>query len=289
MNRPFTDIPPEYYTACTTGGTLTRIHYTSNTYDNNNRKIKKDALVYLPHDYDKTKGDYNIFYFMHGGGGNSDEVFGGLEARTALKNVVDNMIANGDIEPLIIVAPSFYYEGTTEALTSTKAAGALTQNFHHEFVKDLIPAIENNFRVKSGREHRAFGGFSMGSEATWNIFAKALRKIKYFLPMSGDCWAIELQGGLTKPKETVAFLKDSVKASLIPKDEYFVFACTGDEDIAYKPMNSMLNEMMLHPDFFEFGTDFSKGNFVYCLAAGGIHTYDYCYKYCYNALPYFFK
>ncbi len=289
MNRPFTDIPHEYYNTCTTGGTLTRLHYTSNTYDDNNCEIKKDALVYLPYGYDKTKDDYNVFYFMHGGGGNSDEVFGGIEARTDLKNVVDNMIANGDIEPLIIIAPSFYYEGTTEALTSTKAAGALTQNFHHEFIKDLIPAVENNFRVKSGREHRAFGGFSMGSEATWNIFAKALCEVKYFLPMSGDCWAIELQGGLSRPKETVQFLINSVKNSGVAKTDYNVFACTGDEDIAYNPMNSMLNEMMIHPDFFEFGTDFSKSNFVYCLAAGGIHTYDYCYKYCYNALPHFFK
>lgn len=289
MNRPFTDVPQEYYNTCTTGGTLTRLHYTSNTYDDNNCEIKKDALVYLPYGYDKTKSDYNVFYFMHGGGGNSDEVFGGIEARTDLKNVVDNMIANGDIEPLIIIAPSFYYEGTTEALTSTKAAGALTQNFHHEFVKDLIPAVENNFRVKSGRAHRAFGGFSMGSEATWNIFAKALCEVKYFLPMSGDCWAIELQGGLTRPKETVQFLINSVKNSGVAKTDYNVFACTGDEDIAYNPMNSMLNEMMLHPDYFEFDTDFSKGNFVYCLAAGGIHTYDYCYKYCYNALPHFFK
>ena len=289
MNRPFTDVPQEYYNTCITGGTLTRLHYTSNTYDDNNCEIKKDALVYLPYGYDKTKDDYNVFYFMHGGGGNSDEVFGGIEARTDLKNVVDNMIANGDIEPLIIIAPSFYYEGTTEALTSTKAAGALTQNFHHEFIKDLIPAVENNFRVKSGRKHRAFGGFSMGSEATWNIFAKALCEVKYFLPMSGDCWAIELQGGLSRPKETVQFLINSVINSRVAKTDYNVFACTGDEDIAYNPMNSMLNEMMLHPDFFEFGTDFSKSNFVYCLAAGGTHTYDYCYKYCYNALPHFFK
>ena len=95
MNRPFTDVPQEYYNTCITGGTLTRLHYTSNTYDDNNHEIKKDALVYLPHDYDKTKDDYNVFYFMHGGGGNSDEVFGGIEARTDLKNVVDNMIANG--------------------------------------------------------------------------------------------------------------------------------------------------------------------------------------------------
>ena len=226
---------------------------------------------------------------MHGGGGDADEIFGGVEGKTDLKNILDNMIAKGDIEPLIVVAPTFYYKGTTEALTSTKAAGVLTQNFEHELLKDLIPVIENKFRVKKERENRAFGGFSMGSEATWNIFSKCLEHFKYFLPMSGDCWAIKEKGGLLATEETVKYLVSAVGTSGVTCEEYNIFACVGDDDIAYEPLNTMIEEMKQYKDTFVFADDFKNGNIIYCVAKGGIHTYDYCYQYIYNALPHFFK
>ena len=229
MDRKFVDIPREYYEKSSKSGKLTRVEYNSNTYDEVNMDINKDALVYLPYDYEATNDNYDVFYLMHGGGGDSNEVFGGIDANTDLKNILDNMIANGDIAPIIVVAPSFYYKGTTEALTSTKDARLLTQNFHHELVNDLIPMVERSFRVKKGREHRAFGGYSMGSEATWNIFANCLKEFKYFLPMSGDCWAVQLQGGLNCPKETVEHLEKCIDATEVNKNDYKIFACVGDD------------------------------------------------------------
>lgn len=289
MDRSFIDIPSKYYEKSNKSGTMTRVYYSSNTYDEYNAAINKDALIYLPYGYNESEMDYNTFYLMHGGGGDSDEVFGGIDAKTDLKNVLDNMIANGDIEPIIVVAPSFYYKGTTEALTSTKDARLLTQNFHHELVNDLIPVIEKNYRVKSGREHRAFGGYSMGSEATWNIFANCLKEFKYFLPMSGDCWAVQLQGGLNCPKETVDYLEDCVKKAGVKMDEYRIFACVGDDGVAYKPMDTMISEMKQHNVYFSFADNYSDGNIIYCVAHGGTHSYVYCYKYIYNALPMFFE
>lgn len=289
MERTFKDVPKAYYQPADRRGELHRIYYTSNTYDEAAKSINKDALVYLPYGYEKENKFYNVLYLMHGGGGNSDEIFGGIEAKTDLKNILDNMMEQEDIEPVIVVAPSFYYEGTTEALTSTKEAGALTQNFHNELIKDLIPMVEASFRVKKERECRAFGGYSMGAEATWNIFAKGLSHFKYFLPMSGDCWAVQLQGGLECPRETVEYLENAIKQSQKGKDEYAIFACVGDNGVAYKPMNTMMQEMKQHTEYFMFGKDFSEGNVLYCIAEGGTHSYEYGYKYIYNALPYFFN
>lgn len=288
MQKEFIYTPNAYYQPAAKQGTLHRIFYTSKTYDEAAGIIEKDALVYLPYGYEAEDREYNVFYFMHGGGGDSDEVFGGLEAKTDLKNILDNMIANRDIEPLIVIAPSFYYKGTEEALTSTKAAGELTQNFHHELVKDLLPAVESAYRVKKGREHRAFGGYSMGSEATWNVFAKCLNEFQYFLPMSGDCWAVQLQGGLVCPKETVEYLEQAIRKFGTYGQNYRLFICVGDNGVAYQPLNTMVQEMMQHTDYFIFGTDFKEGNVIYCVASGGTHSYEYCYHYIYNALPHFF-
>lgn len=49
-----------------------------------------------------------------------------------------------------------------------------------------------------------------------------------------------------------------------------------------------MQEMKLHREHFTFGRDFTEGNVVYCVAEGGTHSYEYCYKYIYNALPHFF-
>lgn len=287
MQKKFIKTPNAYYRPAAQQGTLQRIFYFSKTYDKAAGIIEKDALVYLPYGYDTENREYDVFYLMHGGGGNSDEVFGGLEAKTDLKTILDHMIANHDIEPMIVVAPSFYYAGTEDARTNRKSAGELTQNFHHELIKDLIPKVEATYRAKKGREHRAFGGYSMGSEATWNVFAKCLNEFQYFLPMSGDCWAIRMQGGLACPKETVEYLEQAVRK--FGMQQYRLFVCVGDNGVAYEPLNTMMQEMKKHTEYFTFGTDFSAGNVIYCVAEGGTHSYEYCYQYIYNALPYFFK
>lgn len=288
MQREFCKTPKEYYQPAMQQGTLHRISYPSKTYDEAAGILEKDALVYLPYGYEKETGAYPVFYLMHGGGGDSDEVFGGLEAKTALKNILDNMMEKKDIEPMIVVAPSFYYKGTEEALTCQKAASELTQNFHHELIKDLLPKIEGTYRVKRGREYRAFGGYSMGAEATWNVFSKCLPEFQYFLPMSGDCWAVQIQGGLNCPGETIEYLEQAIRKFNKQVQDFNLFVCVGDDGVAYLPLNTMMQEMMKHPDYFTFGKSYSEGNVIYCVAEGGTHSYEYCYQYIYNALPHFF-
>ncbi len=289
QKQSYKELTEEYFRKCEKTGKIVRIQYESNTYNAENRVIAKEALVYLPYGYEEETREYNVFYLMHGGGGDSEVMFGGMEAKEKLPHIFDHMIANGEMEPLIVVTPTFYYEGTDEALTSTPDARDLTQNFHQELVKDLLPAIENSFRVKKGREHRGFGGFSMGAEATWNVFAKCLREFKYFLPMSGDCWAIQLKGGLERTVETVDYLVDAVCKSGYGKDDFKIFAGVGDDDIAYEPMNTMLLEMKCRSEFFVFGRNFADSNMIYCMIPGGQHNSTYCDKYMYNGLPLLYR
>ena len=68
---------------------------------------EKHALVYLPAGYDEGNEVYNILYFMHGGGG-SPELYFTAGGQSSLSNLLDHMIEDGLIEPLIVVAPSFY-------------------------------------------------------------------------------------------------------------------------------------------------------------------------------------
>ena len=63
--------------------------------------------VYLPHNYDPDN-KYNILYMIHGNSENVNTVLGGPGDNKELKKIIDNMIAFGDIEPLIIVTPTYY-------------------------------------------------------------------------------------------------------------------------------------------------------------------------------------
>ena len=48
-------------------------------------------------------------------------------------------------------------------------------NFESELIHNIIPYIENNFRVRKGRDYRAMAGLSLGSAQTTDIVAKNMR------------------------------------------------------------------------------------------------------------------
>ncbi len=60
--------------------------------------------MYIFHMVTVRKKEYNILYLMHGTG--DDEKYW-LKTNPYNKTMLDNMIADGDIEPLIVVTPTF--------------------------------------------------------------------------------------------------------------------------------------------------------------------------------------
>lgn len=187
---------------------------------------EKHLNLYLPYGYDHEDASkkYNVFYMMHGGGENENLLFGGPGQNRELKNILDHMIANGDIEPLIVVTPTFYgvknnLENDPEKSHVEELDHPLplmeTDFYHDELVNDLLPFVEAKYHtyagsgseeeLKASREHRGFGGFSMGSVTTWNVFIHALDYFKYFMPLSGDCWALAQKAEGEKAEETAEF------------------------------------------------------------------------------------
>ena len=52
-------------------------------------------------------------------------------------------------------------------------------------LKELIPFIDSTFRTRTGREHRAMAGLSMGSGQTLNLTLRHLDKFAWIGAMSG--------------------------------------------------------------------------------------------------------
>eukprot|EP00833_Pecoramyces_ruminatium_P014268 jgi/Orpsp1_1/1188300/evm.model.d7180000063732.1 len=266
-NMRYRDAPGNYLSSCPQAGKITRESY-SGVNGNNS------LLVYTPYGYDKNK-KYNIFYLMHGGGENENTIFSN---DVGLQHIIDHMIMNGELEPLIIVTPTF---NKCEART-----------FYREFRESVIPFVEGKYStyakstsasdIRASRFHRAFGGFSMGSASTWAVIVNCLDICAYYMPLSGDNW--EADGGYGKAKSVA----DAVSRAGLKSNEFFIFAATGSEDIAYPNMNPQMDEMKKMNPPFIYTSDFSVGNFYYLVAQGKTHWWGYVKHYIYDALPSFF-
>ncbi len=173
---------------CDQPGTVEAFTYQTKAYATDQRDVEKTAYVYLPYGYDESQ-QYNILYLMHGTG--DDEAYW-LVTHAYNKTMIDNMIANGDIEPLIIVTPTFYVEDDC-----ADGLDALTYSFREELRNDLMPAIESTYSTyaescdeegfTASRDHRAFAGLSRGAVTTYHsAFCGSLDYFSWFGTFSGS-------------------------------------------------------------------------------------------------------
>ena len=114
---------------------------------------------------------YNVMYLSHGGWSNENTIMGIDTNLRSFKYVIDHAIEDEKIQPLIIVLPTY---NNTSGSDSGDYGLALrfTDQFHNELVNDLIPAVESKYStyaeditpegLAASRDHRGFGGFSMG-------------------------------------------------------------------------------------------------------------------------------
>ncbi|MDE7364116.1 MAG: family 43 glycosylhydrolase [Ruminococcus sp.] len=228
----------------------------------------KKLNVYLPYGYDENK-KYNIFYLMHGGGENENTIFSN---DVKFNNMLDHMIANGDIEPMIVVTPTF------------NGGSCSAENVYKEMKESIVPFVEGKYStyaenttpsgLEASRLHRAYGGFSMGGGSAWNVLINDIDYFGYLMPLSGHCW-----GGAQAVADAVANSKY--------KDSTYILAATGTDDIAYGNLKPQIEAMKKMP-VFTYTSDFSKGNLYFLEADGLTHWWGFVRHYVYDALPYFF-
>jgi enterochelin esterase-like enzyme len=168
-DKPAFPDPPEGFDKPREGiqrGKLERVDYDSKTVG-----AKRWMQVYTPPGYSKDT-QYPVLYLLHGIGGNEREEW----AKGGVANVVlDNLIADKKIVPMIVVLPN------GNATTNTAGGGAgggggrasgfggWGRPFEDDLIKDIIPFMESHYSVKADRESRALAGLSMGGGQSLNI------------------------------------------------------------------------------------------------------------------------
>jgi len=134
------------------------------TYESKSVGTTRKMQVYTPPGYAKDK-KYPVLYLLHGIGGDETEW-----QRFAKPNVLlDNLIADGKAEPMIVVMPNGRAQKNDRAEGNVYGAAAAFAAFEQDLLGDLIPAIESRYSVEADREHRAIAGLSMGGGQSLNF------------------------------------------------------------------------------------------------------------------------
>lgn len=118
----------------------------------------RPVVVYTPAGYNKSKKKLPVFFLLHGSS-DTEETW----TKVGRANIIlDNLIAQGKAEPMVVVMP---YVRAYPLIS--KSSGSLRnwdnlQEFQKDFMENLLPFVEKNYRVRTDPEGRAIAGFSGG-------------------------------------------------------------------------------------------------------------------------------
>lgn len=149
-------------------GSVTRQWYHSDSLGMDRR-----MTVYTPAGYEKCDScRYPVLYLLHGMGGD-EEAWAALGRAT---QILDNLIATGKAEPMIVVMPN-----GNAALPSapgesdlglvpptTRLPKTMDGSFEAAF-PEIVNFIDSNYRTIPDKSHRAIAGLSMGGFHSMNI------------------------------------------------------------------------------------------------------------------------
>lgn len=124
---------------------------------------ERRMTIYTPAGYEEGKGRYPVLYLLHGMGGDEDA----WSATGRVAEIMDNLIAAGKAEPMIVVmtngctqhvaAPGCSHEGMWRPYMS----GSMDGSFETMF-PSIVEWVDDHYRTKAKRAFRAIAGLSMG-------------------------------------------------------------------------------------------------------------------------------
>jgi enterochelin esterase-like enzyme len=237
-------------------GSVAEVHYYSTAL-----KAFRRMHVYTPPGYETSAKKYPAFYLLHGAG-DSDDSWSTV-GRAGF--ILDNLIAARSAKPMIVVMPAGHTRAAGTANTPTDG-----DPFVNDFVTDVMPYIEKNYRVATDRANTAIAGLSMGGSQTLNIAMIHPDRFAYIGVYSSGLLGVFPAGGgrggaagpaATKPAEWETRNASALSSTSMKKGLKLFWFSTGTDDF-------LLNNTVATVDLFK------KHGFapVYQETAGG-HTW----------------
>ena len=175
-------------------GKMKKIHYYSKVIGE-----KREVYVYTPPQYSKDK-KYPVLYLLHGIGCDGSQW---ISMKADI--VLDNMIADGESVPCVVVCPSITpkkNKRTTQAISPENVEAY--EKFDQELIGDLMPFINSNYSVSDKRKDTAVAGLSMGGMESLLVGFSHLNRFNYIGSFSAapslDTSLLKLTKHSKKPK-----------------------------------------------------------------------------------------
>ena len=178
----------------------------------------RPLVVYTPADYETSGKSYPVFYLVSGTTDTEETWY----KVGKLNTILDNLIADGKAEPMIVVMP-YGNMGSTPQPTSM-AAVKFYEVFAKELTECVMPYVEGNFRTVNDRDHRAIAGFSRGGGQS--LFT-ALSHPELF------AWLASYSAYLTPEMMDTCFPQYAENPSLINDRFKLVWYGVGSEDFLH--------------------------------------------------------
>jgi len=243
---------------------------TAHAYKSKALGTDRNAIVYTPPDYEKSSTRYPVLYLLHGAG----EIETSWTERGHAHVILDNLIADGKLKPLVVVMPFGYAFARAAAAIRVDAAENKQQRegFTRDLLEDVIPMIDRSFRVYADRDHRAIAGLSLGGAQSLAI---GLSHTDLFSRVAGFSSAI---GAATNP-ETGGVNFDTVLADAahINRQLKLLWIGCGTEDPLFEANTAFADLLSKH-----------KIEHIFRVT-GGAHTYAVWQRYLNEVAPMLFQ
>lgn len=141
-------------------------------YHSPGNEMRRRITIYTPPGYEKSRSSYPVLYLLHGMGG--DEEAWMTLGRAS--QILDNLIAAGKAEPMIVVMPNGNV--AQDAAPGESTTGLRKPQFHlpntmdgkyEETFHEIIDFVDTDYRTIQNKSGRAIAGLSMGGYHSFHI------------------------------------------------------------------------------------------------------------------------
>jgi enterochelin esterase-like enzyme len=152
------------------------------TYNSSVLRRDRQMHVYTPPGFGRDGRRYPVFYLLHGAY-DSDNSWSTV-GRAGF--ILDNLIASGEAEPMIVVMP----HGHTGPMIRNTDGTLPPTKFVEEFTTDIKPYIETHYPIRLDRDSTAIAGLSMGGAQTMDISFGNIEEYGYVGVFSSGIFSI---------------------------------------------------------------------------------------------------
>jgi len=212
------------------------------TYYSKVQKKFHKVYVYVPPSYEQdVDKKYPVLYLRHGGGGNETSWYN----EGAAGIIMDNLLAEGKVVPMIIAMTN----GNVETGMPGGYNNEALQVGADELFTDVLPVIENNYRVYTDQQHRAVGGLSMGGGQSFYIGLRNVDKFDWIGVFSTGLFGGIAEANFDAEKTIPGLLTDTPAFN---KSLRLFYISVGEQDPRLEATGKFVNTLRQHKMNVEF-------------------------------------